>query len=69
MEVDSTLNNHDLGVQGREKPGAKKARDERQCSIEGQPMPEDGSLDFLHHVWNMGGSENKGGGDAHRNSL
>jgi hypothetical protein len=49
MEVDSTLNNHDLRVQGREKPGAKKARDKSQCSIESQPMPEDGPLDLLHH--------------------
>src|SRR3989441_8212168 len=60
MEVDSTLNNHDLRVQGGEKPGAKEARDKSQCSIEGQPMPEDGPLDFLHHIWNMKDSENKG---------
>jgi len=50
MEVDSALNNHDLRVQRREKPGTKKAREERQRSVEGQPMPEDGPLDFLHHM-------------------
>src|SRR5712692_11902214 len=66
MEVDSTLNNHDLRVQGGEKPGAKEARDKSQCSIEGQPMPEDSSLDFLHHIWNMKDSENKGGGRRDR---
>jgi len=50
MEMDSILDNDDPRVQGREKPGAKEARDESHGSIEGQPMPEDGSSDFLHHV-------------------
>src|SRR3989442_15635493 len=57
MEVDSILNNYDPGVQRREEPGAKEARDESQCSIEGQPMPKDGPLDFLHHMWHMKDSE------------
>jgi hypothetical protein len=66
VKVDSVLNNNDPRVQGREKSGAEEARDESQCSIEGQPMPEDGSLDFLHHTWNMKDSENKGGGRSDR---
>jgi hypothetical protein len=29
-------------------------------------MPEYGPLDFLHHIWNMKDSENKGGGRRDR---
>src|SRR5207245_5616827 len=66
MEVDSILNNYDLRVQGREKSRGEEARDESQCSIEGQSMPEDSPLDFLHHAWNMKDSENKGRGICYR---
>ena len=50
MEVNSILDNHDLRVEGREQPGTKEAREERQCSVESQSMPEDGLPDFLNHT-------------------
>jgi len=50
MEVNSILNNHDLWVECREQPSTKEAREERQCSVESQSMPEDGLSDFLHHT-------------------
>lgn len=48
--MDSILNNYNLGIQGREKPGTKEARDERQRPVEGESMPENGPSDFLYHV-------------------